>query len=151
MASAFWTLEDGRTMARRWTGMTYMLDLITNELKELDGAQEFYEYLVQFVIREDLGDEYNGCGGFVRDERHISISFDLRTFAAKNRELFWTAPQKALAKLLVLGKEEEEGMVYLLTTLLDMHKRTKKGEDPMLFNHLREVEPRTEERNGPGW
>ncbi len=34
MASAFWTLEDGRGFARRWTGMAYMLELITNELKK---------------------------------------------------------------------------------------------------------------------
>ena len=34
MASAFWTLEDGRGFARRWTGMAYMLDLITDELKD---------------------------------------------------------------------------------------------------------------------
>ena len=32
MASAFWNLEDGRTLARRWTGMVYMLQLITGEI-----------------------------------------------------------------------------------------------------------------------
>ena len=44
MASAFWTLEDGRALARRWTGMAYLLELITNELKEIEGAEEFYVF-----------------------------------------------------------------------------------------------------------
>ena len=45
MASAFWTLEDGRGFARRWSWMAELLELITNELKTIHGAEEFYEYL----------------------------------------------------------------------------------------------------------
>lgn len=56
MASAFWTLEDGRAFARRWSGMSYMLDMITENLKDTSGAEEFYEYLEKFVFREENGD-----------------------------------------------------------------------------------------------
>jgi hypothetical protein len=33
MASAFWTLEDGRGFARRWTGMAYVLERIKESRK----------------------------------------------------------------------------------------------------------------------
>ena len=77
MASAFWTLEDGRGLARRWSGMAYLLDLITRELKEIEGAEAFYEYLEPFVYREENGDEYNGYGGFIMGEEDIMFNFDL--------------------------------------------------------------------------
>lgn len=151
MASAFWTLEDGRGFARRWTGMAYMLELITNELNEINGAEEFYEYLEKFVFREEKGDEYNGFGGFFRGDENIMFNIDLRTFAPKNREYFWLATQKALTKLKIHNDNQNEGIDLLLITLLDMHKRIKKGEDPTLLNHMSIIEPEPNERLGPGW
>ncbi|AEW02217.1 hypothetical protein A4D02_34640 [Niastella koreensis] len=151
MASAFWTLEDGRCFARPWSGMAYMLELITDELKAIKGAEEFYKYLETFVYNEEKGDTYNGYGGFFRGDEDIMFNFDLRTFAPQNREFFWVAAQKALTKLKTEGDDSNEGIVLLLTTLLDMHKRIKKGEDPMLLNHLETVEPKPVEKLGPGW
>ena|SRR6476660_6632055 len=104
MASAFWTLEDGRGFSRRWRWMAHMLKLITDELRKLDGAEEFYEYLVQFVYNEDIGDQFNGYGGFIRENEDLMFNFDLRTFAPHNRVFFWEATQKAMAKL----KEEKD-------------------------------------------
>ncbi len=151
MASAFWTLEDGRALARRWTGMAYMLELITSELKDIDGAEEFYKYLERFVCRENNGDVYNGYGGFIRLDENIMFNFDLRTFAPKNREYFWQASQRALAKIKKQKDNEMEGIEFLLTTLLDMHKRIMKGEDPMLLNDMKVVESKPTEELGPGW
>lgn len=151
MASAFWTLEDGRTFVWRWTGMAYMLELITNELKEMKGAEEFYEFLDRLVYREENGDEYNGIGGFFRKGENIMFNFDLRTFAPKNREYFWVAAQKALAKLKIKNEKQHEGIEVLLTILLDMHKRIKRKEDPMELNHVNVVIPEPTEKVGPGW
>ena len=151
MASAFWTLEDGRVFARRWSEMACILDIITDELKTIKGTEEFYEYIEKFVYREERGDIYNEYGGFIRENQNIMFNFDLRTFAPKNREFFWTATQRALAKLKIMDGNSNDGIVFLLTTLLDMHKRVKRGEDPVLLNHLRSVEPEPREKLGPGW
>jgi hypothetical protein len=151
MASAFWTLEDGRALARRWTAMAYMLELITTELKEITGAEEFYEYLDQFVFREEHGDEYNGFGGFIRNDENIMFNFDLRTFAPQNRDFFWEATQAALSKIKILNNKQNDGIEFLLTTLLDMHKRIKNCEDPMLLNDMMIIEPEPTEKLGPGW
>ncbi|OAD43838.1 hypothetical protein [Polaribacter atrinae] len=151
MASAFWTLEDGRGFARRWSGMAYMLELITNELKHIAGAEDFYNYLEWFVIREEKGDEYNGFGGFIRNDENIMFDIDLRTFTPANRAYFWGATQKALIKLIKQKDEKNEGIIFLLTTLLDMHKRIKKGEDPMELNHMNNIESEPTEKLGPGW
>jgi hypothetical protein len=151
MASAFWTLEDGRGLARRWSGMAYLLELITNELKEINGAEQFYEYLEKFVFREENGDIYNGFGGFIRKDENIMFDFDLRSFAPQNRDYFWQAAQMALTKIKIKNDKENEGIDALLTTLLDMHKRIKKGEDPMVLNDLRIVIKDPAEKLGPGW
>lgn len=151
MASAFWTLEDGRGFARRWTGMAFMLELITNELKEISGANEFYEYLEKFVFREDKGDVANGYGGFIRGDEDTMFNLDLRTFAPKNREYFWQATQKALTKWKVQANALDMGVGLLLTILLDMHKRIKRGEDPMLLNHMTINKEETNEKHGPRW
>ncbi len=151
MASAFWTLEDGRGFARRWSGMSYMLDLITNELKNINGAEEFYAYLEKFVFREENGDEYNGYGGFFRDNKDIMFNFDLRSFTPANRKYFWEASQKALTKLKLENDKKNEGIIFLFTTLLDMHKRIKRGGNPMELNHMNIIEPEPIEKLGPGW
>lgn len=151
MASAFWTLEDGRVFSRRWSGMAYMLELITDELKEISGAKDFYEYLEWFVIREDQGDEYNGYGGFVRNDETIMFDIDLRTFAPANRAYFWKATQKALEKLEKQNNERNDGIKILLTSLLDMHKRIENGEDPNELNYMNSIEPEPNEKLGPGW
>lgn len=150
MASAFWTLEDGRGFARRWSVMAYMLELITDELKTIKDAEEFYRYLERFVYRERNGDLYNGFGGFIRDSENIMFNFDLRTFTPENQEFFWKATQRALTKL-KMEEDSQEGIIFLLTTLLDMHKRIKKGENPMLLNDLKVIEPEPLVKFGPGW
>jgi len=151
MASAFWTLEDGRGFARRWSGMAFMLELITNELKEIKGADEFYRYLEWFVIREDQGDEYNGFGGFIRNDENIMFDIDLRTFAPANRTYFWEATQKPPIKLQKQNDEKNDGIIFLLTSLLDMHKRNENGEDPKELNHMNSIEPEPNQKLGPGW
>lgn len=151
MASAFWYLEDGRGFAIRWSSMAYMLQLITDELKDMDAAKDFYNYLENLVYREDQGDEYNGYGGFIRNGEDIMFNFDLRSFAPQNRRYFWQATQKALTKLKVGGEEKNEVVIELFITLLDMHKRIKVRENPMELNHLIAVIPHPKEKRGPGW
>lgn len=151
MASAFWILEDGRALARRWTGMAYMLELITTELKEIKGAKEFYDYLDRFVYREKNRDKYNGYGGFIRKDENIMFNFDLRTFAPENRDFFWQAAQRSLTKMKTQNDKQNEDIEFLLTTLLDMHKRIQKGEDPMQLNDMKVIEPEPIEKVGPGW
>ena len=104
-----------------------------------------------FVYREENGDEYNGYGGFIRKDENIMFNFDLRTFSPKNRDYFWQATQNALTKIKIQNDTKNEGIEFLLTTLLDMHKRIKKGEDPMLLNDMIIVEPEPTEKHGPGW
>jgi len=131
--------------------MAYALKLITNELKKIKGAEPFYEYLQAFVYRAENGDEPNGYGGFIRGDENIMFNFDLRSFAPKNREYFWQATQIALTKIKVHDNKDYEGIEFLLTTLLDMHKRIKKGESPMLLNDMTTVETDPTEKLGPGW
>jgi hypothetical protein len=131
--------------------MAYILKLITDELETVKPAEEFYKYLEKFVYREENGDTYNGYGGFIRQNENIMFNFDLRTFAPKNRAFFWEATQKALTKLKIEGDSQNEGITVLLTTLLDMHERIKKGEDPMLLNDMSIVSPVPREKLGPGW
>jgi hypothetical protein len=151
MASAFWTLEDGRAIARSWKVMAYMLELITDELKKIDDAENFYSYLERFVYREENGDEYNGFGGFIRLNENIMFNFDLRTFAPLNRTYFWQATQRALTKLKIQKRDENESIIFLLTLMLDMHKRIKNGENPMLLNDMGTIEPEPNEKFGPSW
>ena len=153
MASAFWTLEDGRVVARQWRGMSYMLELITEELKLLKGAEDFYEYLKDFIYNEQEGDSPNGFGGFIRGSNNESVllNLDLRTFAPQNRFYFWQATQNALTKLKLENCEENQGIESLLTLLLDMHKRYKRGEDPMLLTDFSLIPPVPNEKLGPGW
>ena len=151
MASAFWTLEDGRGFARRWSWMAELLELITNELKTIHGAEEFYEYLEKFVFSEEKGDEYNGYGGFIRGDENIMFNFDLRTFAPQNREFFWEATEKALNKLKTSKNDNDAGNATLLNELLEMHKSITLGKDPMLLNHLSRIKPESHEKLGPGW
>jgi hypothetical protein len=150
MASAFWIFEDGRGFARRWSWMADMLRLITDELKTIKGAEAFYTYLEPFVMREENGDEYNGYGGFTRGDEDIMFNFDLRTFAPQNQEFFWKAAQQALTKLIVINDNRDKGNIFLLTHLMDMHKRIKKSEDPMQLTHTN-IQPEPKEKLGPGW
>ena len=131
--------------------MAYMLELITDELKEINGAEAFYKYLERLVYREERGDEHNGYGGFVRNDENTMFNFDLRSFAPENRGYFWKATQNDLTKIKVQNDRQNQGIEFLLTTLLDMHKRIEKGENPMLLNDMRIVKPEPTERLGPGW
>lgn len=145
-ASAFWTLEDGRGFARNWGRMAYMLKLITDELKTIKGAGEFYDYLERFVFKEETGNSENGYGGFIRGNENIMFNFDLRTFAPQNREFFWQAAQRALTNLKIRQDSADDGTILLLTVLLDMHKRIMRGEDPVELNDMRTVEPEPNEK-----
>jgi len=151
MASAFWTLEDGRGFARRWSGMSNMLRIITDELRTLNGANDFYNYLEKFVYREEKGDEYNGYGGFIRGEENIMFNFDLRSFAPINRDYFWQATEKAFNNLKTQEDEKNEQIIFLFTTLLDMHKRIDNCENPAELNDMKTVEPNPNKKLGPGW
>ena len=151
MASAFWTLEDGRGFARRWAGMAYVLEIITNELKEIKEAEAFYEYLEPFVYCEENGDEYNGYGGFIRKNENIMFNFDLRSFAPKNCDYFWQASQSALTKIRIQNDKQNDDVEFLLTSLLDMHKRISKGENPMMLNDMKIIATEPTEKLGPGW
>lgn len=150
MASAFWTLEDGRGFARRWSWMAHMLKLICIELKTIDEAEDFYNYLNNFVYSEDNGDEFNGFGGFIRKNENIMFNFDLRTFTPENRKFFWEATQKALTRI-KSNKESQEDEGALLEILLDMNKRIKKRENPIFLNHYDSIQPNPNEKLGPGW
>ncbi|GGB65377.1 hypothetical protein GCM10007424_01630 [Flavobacterium suaedae] len=150
MASGFWYLEDGRGFCRRWSWMNYMLKLINDEIKLLDGAEDFYNYLIKLVMTDE--DEYNGFGGFFREgiEGSIMFVFDLREFTPENRAYFWKATQMALAKLIKNDSEKEE-IIFLIKILLKMHKAIKRRENPELLNHLIITQPYSGERKGPGW
>ena len=151
MASAFWNLEDGRCFAKPYYWMAKMLEYIVEELHHFENATAFYQYLKEFVPKEE--DESNGHGGFIRTSTGESfmINFDLRAFTLENQDFFWKAAQKALQNLILTNKEENEGDIFLLTTLLDMKKRIDKKEDPMLLNHLIDTIPFDGKQMGPGW
>ena len=151
MASAFWTLEDGRGFAKHWRAMAHLLALITDELKEMEGAGDFYEYLEKFVYREELEDLPNRYGGFIRKDEMIMFNFDLRSFAPQNRAYFWQAAQNALTKMKMQNQNHDDVTCLLLNTLLDMHQRILTGEDPMLLNNMTIIEPEPTEKVGPGW
>jgi hypothetical protein len=151
MASAFWTLEDGRGFSRRWSWMAHMLKLITNELKTIPEAKDFYLYLDYFIYKEENGDEPNGYGGFIRNDESIMFNFDIRSFAPTNRDHFWKATQKALTRLKLQENKKNESDIFLLTTLLDMHKRIERNENPLELNHYAIIMPNPNEMLGPGW
>ena len=79
------------------------------------------------------------------------INLDLRELTEQNRAYFWQGAQMALNKMIRLKDESNEENIFLLTILLDMHKRIKRGENPESLNHLIRPEPITGEKKGPGW
>lgn len=152
MASGFWYLEDGRCFAKRMSWMAQLMELITNELKEIEEAELFYDYLKDFVPDQD--DESNGYGGFIRKStgENIMMVLDLREFTLENRAYFWQATQKALQKLIIKANMQYEGDITLLRLLLDMHKRIKKGEAPeKLSDTGKNVKPYSGIKAGPVW
>lgn len=153
MASGFWYLEDGRCFAKKWSLMFNLLDLINKEIKLIEGADQFATYL-DYHIWDAENDEYNGYGGFIRKrtEEDVSINMDLREFSDANRKYFWEAAQNALNKLIIANDESNEGVVFYLKILLDMHKRIKQGEAPeSLSDTGAHIEPFSGEKKGPGW
>jgi len=129
-----------------------MLKLINDEIKLLDGAKPFSEYLDYYIWDEEK-DEYNGHGGFIRASTGESIipNLDLREFNEENRDFFWRGAQIALNKLISVNDESNDGTIFLFKILLDMHKRVKRREDPQLLNHLICIEPYSGKKKGPGW
>lgn len=152
MARAFWFLEDGRCLNSRWTRMGYLLRLILEEIKEIDKAGEFYHFIKSITPDED--DEGNGYGGFIRTSTNELIDFniDLREISPKYRKMFWDAAQRSLNKIKLANNPDDELGDYLLTRILDMHKRIERGESP---NELNDLDNKTEEYSGkkigPGW
>ena len=134
MASAFWYLEDGRGFARRWTGMAYMLELITDELENLEEASTLHNFLEPLVFREARGYLSNGFGGFVREGKSIMFNFDLRSFTPQDRSLFWVAAENAYERLEYADHSDDRAIKMLFETLLDMNRRVRKGEDPKLLS-----------------
>ena len=86
----------------------------------------FIEISNKICISTPIGVEYFAIG-------NVSINICLL-----RRPIF---SPKALAKLKPQRNNSNETGIFLLTALLDMHKRIKKGEDPMLLNDLISVEP----------
>lgn len=152
MASTFWYLEDGRCFTRRWSLMFYMLELVNDEIREIEEAWAFSEYL-NYFIWDEKDDEYNGYGGFIRTStgEDIMPSIDLREFIPENRRYFWIGTQRALRKLINANDVENEEMIHLFKTILDMHKRITKGENPQLLNDLIVTELYSGDKKGPGW
>jgi hypothetical protein len=151
MASAFWTLENGRVFSRRCSVMACILELITDELEKIEDAGAFYQYLKKFVYRAEKGDAYNGYGGFIRGNENIMFNLDWRTFAPGNSEFFWQATQMALAKLKIKDGNPDDGIIFSLNILMDMHKRINRREDPMELNDSRIISPKPNIRFGPEW
>jgi hypothetical protein len=151
MASGFWILEDGRGFSRRYSWMAGMLKRIVQELQQLEGANNFYEYL-NYMVPSDQ-DEPNGHGGYTKasNGESVMMDFDLREFTLENQDFFWKASQKALQKCILTKSEENEGDIHLLTILMDMKKRIDKKENPELFNHLTTTIPYSAKKSGPGW
>jgi hypothetical protein len=141
MASAFWTLEDGRGFARNWHYASHTLELIVAELQTIEGASDFAKYLSEMIYRPDEGDTPNGFGGFIRGNEVIMINFDLRTFSPKNRRYFWRASQNVYSKIKLADNEKYKPIQFLLHRLLDMHKRITKKENPMLLNDMSIIVP----------
>jgi hypothetical protein len=151
MASGFWILEDGRGFSKRYSWMAGMLKRIVEELKHLEGANDFHGYL-NYMVPSDQ-DEPNGYGGYIKalNGESVMMNFDLREFTPQNQLLFWKATQKALQKCILTKSEENEGDIHLLTILMDMKKRIDKKENPELLNHLSIVVQCTGKKLGPGW
>lgn len=153
MASGFWYLEDGRCFAKKWSLMFNLLSLINKEIKAIEDANKFAEYL-DYYIWDAENDEYNGYGGFIRKStgEDILINLDLREFTDKNRRYFWKAAQEVLNKLIITNNESNEDVINHLKILRDMHKRIQQGEAPELLSDTGEhIEPFSGQKKGPGW
>ncbi|MEO1513427.1 MAG: hypothetical protein AAFV95_00395 [Bacteroidota bacterium] len=151
MASGFWYLQDGRGYARTVRFMVDLFEEIYNELASMETAREFAAYLSQYLFTDDH--EFNGYGGYYHKEtgESVMMHIDFREFTAENQALFWQAAQSRLNKLIRCNAPKDEQLIEELKLLLDMNKRAKRGEDPMLLNHMRGIEPPSGERKGPGW
>lgn len=149
MASTFWYLENGRCFAHRWSVMFYILRLINDEIRVMEGGQTFSAYLDYYIWNEEK-DEYNGFGGFYRTatDEMIMPEIDLREFTPANTKLFWKGAQNAFAKLIANNNKTKEDIIHYLKILLDMYKDIKKGEKP---NKDEYIKPYSGEKKGPGW
>ena len=128
-----------------------MLELIVEKLKPMPDARAFHDYLDEYIFREENGDDYNDFGGIIRNGESILFNFDLRTFAPKNRTLFWRATRQVHRDLLMGEIHGNAVLIELFTDLLAMHDRIQVGEDPMELNDLSVIEPVSGGKLGPGW
>lgn len=152
MASGFLYLEDGRCFARRMSWIGYLLGLINNEIKLIEGAELFSKYLEYFIPNEN--DESNGYGGFIKKDtnEHIMLVLDLREFTKTNQKYFWIGAQNAVKRLITSDGEQQKDNIELLKILLDMHKSITRGENPALLSDTGvNIRPYSGEKKGPGW
>ena len=75
MPSFFLTLEDGRCVARRYTGYDYLIELAMEEMKDDGEEGEFKAWLRTRIPSE--GDLENGFGGFIKPVTHENIMRNL--------------------------------------------------------------------------
>ncbi len=151
MPSGFWFLKDGRGFAKQVRAMFVLLEEIVSELELDKEVEEFANYLRQFIPTEKH--ELNGFGGFYDKEtgENTMMVIDFREFTVENQKRFWEAAQKRVGKLIKNGNKKDETIIVLLKELLDMNKRANKGEDPMKLNSMRDIEPPSGLKKGPGW
>jgi hypothetical protein len=157
MASGFIILKDGRCFSRRWTTHDYVINLV---IKELSGSNdkeviEFKNWLLTLLPAEE--DEYNGYGGFLRKStgENIQRRLDLRELTVQNQELFWSALQNTLTKLITNKDAEnaDKDSLTLLRHLLKMKHLADIGDDPDNLSDWQKgyIEPSSNKRSGPGW
>ncbi len=151
MASGFWYLKDGRGFSVKVQWMIKMMEEIYSELVLNPEAQEFANYLSQYIPTEKYN--LNGYGGFYNQEtgENTMMEIDFREFTKENQEHFWKATQKRLNTIIQRSDSDDEMIIQLLKELLDMNKRANKGENPTELNHMRDVLPSTGKKSGPGW
>jgi len=151
MSLGFWILQDGRGYSRRIRFMIDLMKSIHAELKLIEGAEAFSQYLSKFLLTEDH--KVNSHGEYFNKitEEAVMVDIDFREFTVENQNVFWEAAQSLLNKMIRKNSIKDRVPIKELKLLLDMNKRAIKGENPMNLNHLEGIAPPTTEQKGPGW
>jgi hypothetical protein len=152
MASGFIILNDGRCWSRRWTVYDFLLELVIRELNVSEEPREFSEWL-QGNIPGSQDVEMGWA--FIRADtgENIVRSLDLRELTPANQQMFWTALQSAIRKMILAGDDRYEGMIFQMKRMLRMRRLAAVGDHPDNLSDLRKglvMEP-TGKRVGPGW
>jgi hypothetical protein len=133
MASGFIILKDCRCLARRWTIYDYLIELVIDDLSYLQDSKaiEFKHWLQTLIPKEN--DEYNGYGGFIRQETGEDVQrwLDLRELTEENQQLFWKSLQLRLRKLITSPeKDKNDDLIWLLKYFLRMKRLTDIRDNP---------------------